>query len=52
MSSEVEKKNEGTDVYSILRDDIICLRLRPGLSTVLRISVKFTVWDVRRGAMP
>ena len=30
MSSEVEKKNEGTDVYSILRDDIICLRLRPG----------------------
>ena len=30
MSSDLEKKNEGTDVYTILRYDIISLRLRPG----------------------
>lgn len=30
MNSESGKKSEGTDVYSVLREDIISLRLRPG----------------------
>ena len=31
MSSETVKKQEGHDIYTVLRDDIMGLRLKPGI---------------------
>ena len=31
MSTELTKKRDGNDFYSLLRDDIISLKLRPGV---------------------